>query len=151
MTKSLAERLLSEISMLRHDATNLDGLAQGPEDIGIVEEFLINCGRIGYTGPEILVAVELREYLVQWAMELDENFEISQLGDLKQRALITNLMISRNFEVLQSKLNMCRHTISDSMFEEANTLLENNKIVRNNLSRAIAGSDRKYSGGGGLL
>ena len=141
-TLALAERLLSEITMLRHDAGNLDALAQGPDDITIVEEFLVNCGRIGYTGPEILVAVELREYLVQWAMELDPTFESVHLGDLKQRALITNLMISRNFDMLRSKLNLLRHTISDHMYEEANTLLENVKTVRNNLTRAMTGNDR---------
>ena len=142
-TMELGERLLQEITMLRHDAGNLDALAQGPDDIGIVEEFLINCGRIGYTGPEILVAVELREYLVQWAMELDENFEQVHLGDLKQRALITNLMISRNFDILQSKLGMCRHTISESLFDEASTLLDNYKTVRNNLTIAMSSNDRQ--------
>lgn len=139
----LAERLLNEITMLRHDAGNLDALAQGPDDISIVEEFLVNCGRIGYTGPEILVAVELREYLVQWAMELDPTFETVHLNNLKQRALITNLMISRNFEMLQSKLSVLRHTISDNMYDEATTLLQNFKTVRNNLTRVMAaGNDR---------
>ena len=142
-TIELAERLINEISMLRRDSEHLDALAQGPDDIGIVEEFLMNCGRIGYTGPEILVAVELREYLVQWAMELDETFENAKLGSLKQRALITNLMISRNFDVLEPKLLALRNEISENIYEEATTLLENANTVRQNLTRAMNKNDRQ--------
>jgi hypothetical protein len=65
----LGEQLLSEVMGVMRDGDNLDALAEGPDDIGIVENFLMACGRIGYSGKETLVAIELREYLVRWALQ----------------------------------------------------------------------------------
>ena len=70
----LGEQLLSEISALHRDAGNLESLAQKPEDINIVETFLMTCGRMGYSGKEMIMAVELREYLVRWALQEDPDF-----------------------------------------------------------------------------
>jgi Ran GTPase-activating protein (RanGAP) involved in mRNA processing and transport len=82
--QALGEQLLSEVLGLMRDGDNLDSLAEGPDDIGIVENFLMACGRIGYSGKETLVAIELREYLVRWALQDNPDYstELPGLFDL---------------------------------------------------------------------
>ena len=83
MALQMGEQLLSEIAALHRDAGNLESLAQKPEDINIVEAFLMTCGRIGYSGKETIMAVELREYLVRWALQEDPEYYKELDGNIK--------------------------------------------------------------------
>jgi hypothetical protein len=79
---NLAEQLLSEVLGLVRDGNNLETIAEGPEQIGIVEDFLMACARIGYSGRETMVAIELREYLVRWALQDNPEYANELPGNL---------------------------------------------------------------------
>lgn len=150
--QALGEQLLSEVMGLMRDGDNLDALAEGPDDIGIVENFLMACGRIGYSGKETLVAIELREYLVRWALQDNPDYSTelpglihpllvaypSPLG-IKQRSYVTNLMISRDLTSLRVALdNPDTSTfLSKTQRQTALKLLEDAAAVQTKLTNAI--------------
>jgi hypothetical protein len=76
----LGEQLVSEVMGVMRDGDNLEALAEGPDDVGIVENFLMACGRLGYAGRETLVAIELREYLVRWALQDNPDYSMELPG-----------------------------------------------------------------------
>jgi hypothetical protein len=76
----LGEQLLSEVMGVVRDGDSLESLAEGPDDVGIVENFLMACGRLGYSGRETLVAIELREYLARWALQDNPDYSIELPG-----------------------------------------------------------------------
>ena len=93
----LGQRLLSEIISLQRDAMSLESLATQPEHISFVESFLLTCGKLGYSGPEMVAATELRKKLIYWAAEEKPELIKGNEESIKLRALLSNLMISRDF------------------------------------------------------
>ena len=96
------QRLLSEILCLQREALSLFDRVSETNDITLVEQYLLGCGRIGYGGSEMFDAIQLRETCItavaaQRPWEIRENLEF-----IKNRAFLTNLMISRDYTSLNS-------------------------------------------------
>ena len=98
------ERLLSDLLTIQRDAINLHSLAHEAEDVAIVEDFLLTCGKAGYGGPEMFAAVELRQKLVIIASKENPELMKTEIDFIKHRALLSNLLISRDFEGLKNAL-----------------------------------------------
>ena len=63
---------------------------------------MLNCARLGYSGPEAFAAIELREVLVRWALnENAQEFE-ADLKGVQQRASLSSLMISRKMAEMKA-------------------------------------------------
>ena len=70
-------------------------------NLGIVEKFLLQCGIVGYSGPEMFSAVEIRQKMVV-ALSKSHPIELkTELEYIKLRAMLSNLMISRDFASLR--------------------------------------------------
>lgn len=138
---AFAEKLHNELSIIAQDSLTLESLAQGPQDAYIVEQFLLSCARSGYAGNETLMAVELREYLVRWAIEEDSSFLQDGMDGVKQRALITNLMISRDLVALKDALDSIMDSgkvyLPASQQNDANRLLTDCATAKQNLEKAL--------------
>ena len=93
----LGQRLLSEIISLQRDAISLDALASEPDNIAFVESFLLACGKLGYSGPEMTFAADHRKKLILWAAEEHPELIANSVDLIRMRALMSNLMISRDF------------------------------------------------------
>ena len=100
-----AERLLSEISSLQVKFQDIKSIASNCEELGLVEEFLLSCGKVGYSGPEMYEAVELRQTLLSEAIDKNNQNIISSIPKIKHKALLTNMLISRDMESLRSSLD----------------------------------------------
>ena len=127
-----AQRLCSEVLTIQREALTLRGLfvntgavdatagqaskqtphmlspamAQTAEtDLAAVEAFLLTCGVTGYSGPEMFAAVEARQALVQQlATEKPEALR-AHLLVIQHRALLSNLLISRDFLGLEQAMH----------------------------------------------
>jgi hypothetical protein len=133
------------------DGDSLESLAEGPDDVGIVENFLMACGRLGYSGRETLVAIELREYLARWALQDNPDYSIELPGPslvspltlaplgIKQRAYVTNLMISRDLPTLRVALDNPETStlLSKTLRQTALKLLEDATAIQCKLANAI--------------
>lgn len=102
-------KLINDIVSLQNTFTNIQTVAKKFSDLGVVEDFLLSCGRVAYTGPEMFKAVELRQELVSTAVELRDNKAIEDLPKIKAKALLTNLLISRDVEALKTQLDHIRN------------------------------------------
>ena len=49
----MAQRLRSEIYSLKQSYLDIVALAKGYNELHMVEDFLLACGKIGYSGPEM--------------------------------------------------------------------------------------------------
>jgi hypothetical protein len=143
---NLCDKLLSELKIISQDSATLESLAQTPQEAYIVEQFLLCCARLGYAGDETIAAIELREYLVRWAVEDDVQLLSGGIEGVKQRAFLTNLMISRDIAALDKAIKALgrdSNNIASSTAErkEAVSLLIDCSNVKNKLTKAI--KDRK--------
>jgi hypothetical protein len=96
----LAKRLLSDILCIQRDAINLEALANNHGDHSHAEEFLLSCAVSGYNGTEAEKAVSIREQLIRWASIHEPDKVRELLQSIKQKAFLTNLMLSRDMEGL---------------------------------------------------
>ncbi|KAJ1422554.1 hypothetical protein B484DRAFT_113232 [Ochromonadaceae sp. CCMP2298] len=100
-----ALRLRSEIAGLRRCFQDTAALATSYPHLSMVEDFLLLCGRLGYSGPEMFEAVELRQKIVAEALANRVKGAKEALPGIKLRALVSNLLISRELGNLGTKLS----------------------------------------------
>jgi hypothetical protein len=103
-----ALRLRSEILGLQRSFLDITELARSYSELGLVEDFLLSCGKLGYSGPEMFQAVELRQKLVESAVKRRRGSVLSDLPVVKHKALFTNLLISREMESIEDRLDELR-------------------------------------------
>ena len=138
----LGQRLLSEIISLQRDAINLDSLAAHPENIAFVENFMLLCGKLGYSGPEMTAAADHRKKLILWAADEHKELIADTVDLIRQRALMSNLMISRDFVGMAAALDELKGERSLRMGNlpevlAARALLQEYKSCTANLVEAI--------------
>eukprot|EP00981_Chlorochromonas_danica_P001357 scaffold289_cov169-Ochromonas_danica.AAC.18 len=100
----LGQRLLNEIATLQNTFLHIDSMVKKYADLRHVEDFLVQCGRLAYTGPEMFKAVEMRQEVVGLAVSYGEKITKADLSKIKTKALLTNLLISRDIDALKVKL-----------------------------------------------
>jgi hypothetical protein len=104
----LAERLLNELLSLQDDAKSLSSIASSPEQISFVEEFLLSCGKVGYSGPEMIESISFRQQLLSQLLSMNKQgayvLPKEFIATTKHKAMLSNLMISRDMEGLKSCL-----------------------------------------------
>eukprot|EP01038_Epipyxis_sp_PR26KG_P004522 gene4522-6387_t len=149
----LAQRLVLSMVGLQHQHQDLSLLTSGVTSgsLSVVEDYLLKCGRIGYQGNEVIDAVSIRQRIVEELVnEMEENtlnnYEIDNadaidliLDIIQYKALISNLIISRNIPELQSKLREVnsnhRITIDDASIDDNSTIDSN---LRNQRARFLS-------------
>jgi hypothetical protein len=123
------QRLLSEILCLQRDALSLFDRASSTHDIALVEQYLLGCGRIGYSGSEMFDAITLRETCItavasQRPWEIRDNLEY-----IKNRAFLTNLMISRDYTQLNGAVKDIAHGTSDERMLHLEEMFAAKKVI----------------------
>lgn len=103
-----AQRLRSEILGLRRTFQDVQELARSYSELGMVEEFLLSCGKLGYSGDEMFQAVELRQELVAQGLKQRKKNVTADLPLIKHKALFANLLISREMETIEDRLDSLR-------------------------------------------
>ena len=83
---------------------DVSDLARSYNELSMVEDYLLQCGRLGYAGPEMFQAVELRQQLVALAVNKKRRSVLVDLPTIKFKALICNLLISREVDALKQKM-----------------------------------------------
>lgn len=117
----LGQRLATEIGNLQEAFRKLKTIARTRKELPLVENFLLDCGRLGYSGDELFQAVDLRARLValrrqmspEKSFRLDNDREKLELDRIKERATISNLLVSRDFDSLEVRLQVIRHSSDD--------------------------------------
>ena len=104
-----ALRLRADVLAIQKTFHDVVSLAQSYAEIDLVDKFLLSCGKVSYTGPEMFAAISIRQELIKNELNKNQSFEtkkqiIDNLGMIKMRALLTNLMISRDFIAIETKL-----------------------------------------------
>ena len=112
-----AERLLSNIASLKREAENITSRAQNPDDLDVLEDFLLSCAVIGYRGQETVDAINLRTELIRWGIQEQPKKFTGLLPSIKKKAYVTNLMISRDLTTLATI------TKKDDDSEESNLII----------------------------
>jgi hypothetical protein len=107
-----ALRLRSEILGLQRTFQDITELARSYGELSMVEDFLLSCGRLGYSGPEMFQAVELRQELVAQGVQQRRKNVHSDLPMIKQKALVSNLLISREMTAIEDRLDELRSAAS---------------------------------------
>jgi hypothetical protein len=103
-----ASRLCSEIASLVQQFASLKLLATSYLNLSLVESFLLNCGKLSYCGKEMFEAVELRQMLYAEGISRG-GVKFSEYSNLiKSRAMITNLLISRDINGLKDVIMQFR-------------------------------------------
>lgn len=100
-----ALRLRSEIVGLQRSFHDIAELARTYSELHMVEDFLLSCGKLGYSGPEMFQAVELRQELVAQGASQRRRNVAADLPLIKHKALFANLLISREIESLDLHLD----------------------------------------------
>lgn len=103
-----ALRLRSEILGLQRTFQDITELARSYGELSMVEDFLLSCGKLGYSGPEMFQAVELRQELVAQGVKQRRKSVHTDLPLVKHKALISNLLISREMGAIEDKLDELR-------------------------------------------
>jgi hypothetical protein len=102
----LANRFLSETLGLVRRFADVEAMAATAEAIPLVEAFLLDCGVLGYTGKQMHDAMALRQQLVRGAMQRKDEKVLTNFEAIKQRALLMNLLISRDMENLREQVEL---------------------------------------------
>jgi Leucine-rich repeat (LRR) protein len=110
-----AQRLYSELVGLQKRFSDVQHMATDYENLHIVEEYLLACGVLGYAGPEMFLAVELRQSLVALGVSSGNRNVLTDLSHIKYKALLSNLLISREMFSLESKMEDVRRGGEDAL------------------------------------
>ena len=110
-------------------------------DLAAVEQFLLGCGVCGYSGPEMFNAVECRQTLVQRIALEKPQWIRQELPCIQARALLTNLMISRDLDGLDEACIRLRSKGDENQLElaefaAAQTLLSSRRQALSEVSAA---------------
>ena len=109
-----ANRLINEISNLQQNFINLKRLCRSYGELILVEDYLLQCAKLGYSGPEMYSALELRQEILvttangnktnggssKYRAMLNQDFPMIQC-----KAMITNLLLSRDWDKLRVKID----------------------------------------------
>jgi len=147
-----ALRLRADVVAIQKNYHDVVSLAQSYNEIDLVDRFLLTCGKVAYTGPEMFAAISIRQELIKNEINRNQSFDakkriIDSLGVIKLRALLTNLMISRDFIAMEAKLHELQtNNAVDSdpdqysniiEFNEAQHMLLDYKSSMDNIAKAI--------------
>jgi len=146
-----ALRLRADILAIQKTYLDVVSLAQSYSEIDLVDKFLLTCGKVSYTGPEMFAAISIRHELIGNELNKNQSYEIKKqiienLGLIKLKALLTNLMISRDFTAIETKLHELQmNTNADSSdqysdiieLSEAQHMLQEYKSSQENIKIAI--------------
>ena len=142
-----AQRLRSEVLGLRRRFRDIEAMAQSFSELSMVEEYLLACGKLGYSGPEMFQAVDLRQKLVAKALKTASSgsqlsvLAMEAMPTIKHRALFSNLLISREMGALETKLYDLNHAMTDEFLFlpetiAAQTAVNDSNAVREQLHQA---------------
>lgn len=110
-----AQRLQSEIQSLIRRFKDLEVLATSYEELNTVEEYLLACGRSAYSGPEMFLAVDLRQQLVASAASKGISSLQDDLTYIQTRALFSNLLISRDMDTLRARIDDLKYSSEEQL------------------------------------
>ena len=111
-----ALRLRSEILGLQRAFQDTAEMARTYSELNLVEEFLLACGKLGYSGPEMFQAVELRQTLVAQGVQQRRKTVVADLPMVKHKALFSNLLISREMDSLEVRLDELKSSFKQADF-----------------------------------
>lgn len=103
-----ATRLSAEVAGLKQEFASLKVLATNYTELPLIEDFLFACGKLAYTGEEMFAAVEIRQRLYEQGMLKGGRVFQETASLIKARAVLTNLLISRNMQGLRDTLHQWR-------------------------------------------
>jgi hypothetical protein len=132
-------RLVNEIVSLKQQFENTKLLAKSFADLPIIEDFLLSCGRLSYSGKEMFEAMEIRQKLVSIGLQKGK---ITDIEIIKTRAILCNLIISRDMAKLKEKVIelQSREEMKSSISNEQNfaeSLIQEYDLSTYNLQAAI--------------
>lgn len=108
----LGKRLVSEVYNIQDSFKKLQAIARTRKELPLVENFLLDCARLGYGGEELFAAVELRAKLV--SLRKTQGFD-PEMSNIKIRAILTNLLVSRDFEALAEKIQEIKEETNETL------------------------------------
>jgi hypothetical protein len=135
-----SERIVSDILCIQNDSKNLELLTNSFDDLCIVEKFLVNCAESSYSGPEMYKAIEIRQNIIITAIEEEPEKYRELLPIIQQKAYLSNVLLSRDFDKLKSTINCLPENIVPSLQELVSIskkLIFVQKIVNDDLQKAI--------------
>jgi hypothetical protein len=113
-----SSRLHGELVSLKQQFVNARLLATSFRDLPLIEDFLLHCGQFAYCGPEMFEAVEIRQRLFSLGVSNGGSSFAASLNSIKLKAIVTNLLISRDIEGLREKLTELRNLDEGSQVNE---------------------------------
>lgn len=138
------ERMLATIASLKREAENISNRAQTPDDLDVVEDFLLSCAVVGYRGKETLDAVNLRAELIRWGIQDQPKKFAALLPSIKKKAYLTNLMISRDMNALTNVLKKDDGSEdSNLVIVAARNLIEEFEQLIDDMNEALVNSTLK--------
>jgi hypothetical protein len=107
------QRLFNELTTLKQQFQNIKLLINSSSstmsssfnELPLIEEFLFSCGKVSYTGKEMFEAVEVRQRLYNNGMKTGGSSFAESSKSIQLKAMVTNLMISRDFDGLSKVIN----------------------------------------------
>ena len=85
--------------------------------IEIIEAYMVNCGRLGYSGEHMFTASKLREDAVRKAVEKKDLHVVRQIKYIKMKARLVNCMISRDMPALHETINVIENDVDRELYE----------------------------------
>lgn len=134
-------RLCADVNNIRSRFDQIRKMSS-EADLSLVESFLLECGKIAYTGSEMFEAVDIRQRVAKKVKTADSTALI------RNKAVLTNLMISRDMTGLTMKvdeLNMLASTddklLASDEFQAAVSMLQEHEQIALLLQQAITSRD----------
>jgi hypothetical protein len=115
------QRLFNEIIALKQQFQNVKLLlasssstsSSSYSELPLIEDFLFACGKVSYTGEEMFEAVELRQRLYHNGMKTGGASFTKSSKSIQLKAVVTNLLISRDFSGLSNVINEWKQSTGD--------------------------------------
>ena len=118
----------------------------------MIEKFLLTCGKVAYTGPEMFATMTQRQQLIDRELKNNRDINITKqiiddLPIIKVKALLTNLMISRDIIQLNHILKDIQNSADCDIYYKIPEYIESIHIVNEyntsqiNLKAAIISKD----------
>lgn len=107
LSYKLAQRFLSDISTIQLKFRIITCASY--QTMQRIEQFLVLCANVGYSGPEMFDAIQLRQQLLEKAVS-SKVYSSSEMDRLKKNAYLTNLMLSRNIDTLKKTIESSEYS-----------------------------------------